>query len=622
MKKTERLKTIYFLVFISGIFLKYNYLLIKIFMVKNYFVLFGNNLLLLSVLYFLLKPSIENASRRKILLILGMLFTVLFYSNLWYNRYFGNYLSITDIFMGQGTRPIQVISRQLFVFKDFFFIVDILLMIYLSFKLNKEKLIEKITWHTYTTNNQKFGILLIVILLFSQLLISEFYFSTYSPSEYYNESTSLMANAYGIFPLYAYELYLNIKEEPEIDSEEEPIENPDQIIEENNKEYRLSEDTNILIIQLESYDPKMVDYVHDGKKVSPFINQLKDQSIYFDNIYAQHINGSFDAEFAVLTSLYPINKNYSFLNNNMGDYNSLIRLFNNRNYETLAFHGNDKEFFYRDKGYYELGYNRFYSLEDYNFDNNYYDLESYFGINDYDFFNQSIKWLNDSRRPFFGYLITVTSHTPFNFYPESDHQDFETIENQLVKDYFESIRFVDTSLKMFFSELEKNGLLENTLVVIFSDHNADIKKEEYLSSGYFESEENFKKPEKVPLLIMHPELEPEVVEKTGTVTDIAPTLLALLGIEKPEEFLGVSLLNNIEKPVYFLHEVPQILYKNQLFLRFSLNVEGAYVFERIANIKGKEDPSIELSEQWKDNLNDTIEYMNQLMNAFSDPIED
>ncbi|MGM0380164.1 MAG: LTA synthase family protein, partial [Bacillota bacterium] len=479
-----------------------------------------------------------------------------------------------------------------------------------------------ITWHPKSSRKQKYGFVLILILLIGQLSISAFYFSTYKPSEFYNESTSLMANAYGILPLYVYELYLNIKGKPDLDIKKEVIENPEKIAAEDNKDYQLPEDTNVLIIQLESYDAKMLDYEHNGKKISPFMSKLKNKSIYFDNIYAQHINGSFDAEFAVLTSLYPINKNYSFLNNNMENYNSLIKIFNNKNYETLAFHGNDKEFFYRDKGYYELGYNRFYSQEDYSFDNNHYDLESSFGVNDYDFFDQSYNWLSKTEKPFLGYFITVSSHTPFNFYPESENTDFEDIENQLVKDYFESIRFVDTSLEMFFNKLEKDGLLENTMVVLFSDHNADINKEEYLSSGYFESEANFKKPEKTPLLIMHPELEPEVISKTGTVTDVAPTLLELLGIEKPEEFLGVSLLNNIQKPVYFLHEVPQILYKNQLFLRFPLNVDGEYVFERIANIEGKEDVNVKLSKKWKNNLNETVEYMDMLINNFSETIED
>ncbi|HKL42982.1 MAG TPA: LTA synthase family protein [Clostridia bacterium] len=622
MKKLERIRRAYFLVFLVGLFIKYNYLLIEIFMVKNYFVLLGNNLVLLSVMYFFLKPSFGNYKKRNTIFIIAVFFAVLFYANLWYNRYFGNYLSITDIFMGQGTRPIKVISRQLFILSDFLFILDLIMLWYFNLKLKREKYIKKINWHSKPSREQKYGLLLIMILLVSQLSISAFFFSTYKPSEFYSESTSLMANAYGILPLYAYELYLNIKEKPDIDAKEEVVENPERIVEENNKDYHLPEDTNILIIQLESYDAKMVDYKHNGKKISPFISQLKNKALYFDNIYAQHINGSFDAEFAVLTSLYPINKNYSFLNNNMENYNSLVKIFNNINYETLAFHGNDKEFFYRDKGYYELGYDRFYSLEDYSFDDNHYDIESYFGINDYDFFDQSYKWLNMTDEPFFSYFITVTSHTPFNFYPKSRNNDFEDIENQLVKDYFESIRFLDASLEMFFDKLEKDGLLENTMVIIFSDHNADINKEEYLSSGYFESEENIKKPEKTPLFILHPALEPEVINKTGTVTDVAPTALALLGIEKPEEFLGVSLLNKIEKPVYFLHEVPQILYMDQLFLRFSLNVDGEYVFERIANIKGKENLTVKLSETWEDNLNETVDYMHMLIKTYSETVEE
>jgi len=68
--------------------------------------------------------------------------------------------------------------------------------------------------------------------------------------------------------------------------------------------------------------------------------------------------------------------------------------------------------------------------------------------------------------------------------------------------------------------------------------------------------------------------------------------------------------------------VPQILYMDQLFIRFSLNVDGEYVFERIANIKGKENLTVKLSETWEDNLNETVDYMHMLIKTYSETVEE
>ncbi|PUU90839.1 MAG: sulfatase [Halanaerobium sp.] len=83
---------------------------------------------------------------------------------------------------------------------------------------------------------------------------------------------------------------------------------------------------NIIVIQLKSFDQKIINYRHNNRKVAPFLNKLKENSLYFNNIYAQHVNESFDAEFSFLTSLYPRNKNYAFKTNDMSKFNSIVKV--------------------------------------------------------------------------------------------------------------------------------------------------------------------------------------------------------------------------------------------------------------------------------------------------------
>ncbi|MFO7814322.1 MAG: LTA synthase family protein [Halanaerobiales bacterium] len=474
--------------------------------------------------------------------------------------------------MGQGIRPFKVLLRQLLKITDFIYVIDIVILAIYRTSEKRTLNIKKI-FNKRSIKNKSLIIFIIILILFFQIYITNNMLGNRKPLVLYNENTSSFINVYGIIPLYFYEYYtFTLFSEDQI-VENEPSPPPE---EELSGERVVKRDHNIIVIQVESLDNKILDYEYEGKEITPFLNELKDESVYFDNFYAQHINGSFDAEFSFLTSIYPINKNYGFKVNDLSQFDSLVKILNKKNYRTLAFHGNDKEFFHREKAFPELGFDKFYSKENFTFENRKMNMEeSVFGINDYDFFLQSFDYLKDSENPFFAFLITVSSHTPFDTYPPQESiDDFSEINNPLVRDYFNSMSFVDKSLEMFFDKIKTAGLEENTLIMIYSDHNAGINKEDYNSDKKFVMEKNVKTPENVPLLIVYPELENNTLNKEGTTTDLAPTILDILGVKKkPEEFLGSSLLSEEDSPVLFLHENPLILFKGQLFSRINTGIE-------------------------------------------------
>lgn len=430
--------------------------------------------------------------------------------------------------------------------------------------------------------------------------------------ELYEHSTPAFVSVYGIIPLYIAEyLSMQAKEAEKIKqiSEQEVVGE-----EKLSREHKIEKLENIIVIQLESFDQKIIDYQYNGQQLTPFLNRLKQDSLYFNNIFAQHVNGSFDAEFSFLTSLYPINKNYVFKTNDMSEFNSLVQVLKKRNYQTLAFHGNEGEFFYRNKGYPEMGFDKFYHRDAFSTEKAEIKKESYLGINDYDFFEQSLEFLEEAEKPFFAFFITVTSHTPFDFYPEEfARAEFAELKPAIVKDYFNSVYFTDQALRNFFTGLRERGLYQNTLFVLYSDHSSDLNKESYNSGDNFIMEANAKEPENIPLMIYHPAIEADEISKTGTHTDIAPTILDLMGDrEKPEGFLGVSLLKQTENPVLFLNEMPQILYHDNLFLRMPMGPENESEFKRIAlKFRGTAEHSLPDSE--KERMINIINYVQELM---------
>lgn len=165
--------------------------------------------------------------------------------------------------------------------------------------------------------------------------------------------------------------------------------------------------------------------------------------------------------------------------------------------------------------------------------------------------------------------------------------------------------FVDDSLERFLSDLERKGLLDDALVIIYGDHSAGIQKEAYSSDRNFLLKRPIKRPESVPLFILNSNIPSKIETKEGTQVDLAPTILDLLGLEeKPEDFMGHSLLSPIEKPILFLHELPQLLHKGQLFTLSPLGLEEAGYRDAI----GKKD--VRISE---DSYSLLLEYIRNIM---------
>ena len=615
--KLKGKKKFLFFLLVFGVLIKYNYLIWSVFQAPSLISLLFKNIIITAFIILLFDSFTKNNKRKKLTFAIYFFFLIFFLANLWYNRYFGNYLSLTDITMGQGIRPFKVLIRQLIRWQDIIFIIELPFLTYLLlFTKDKSKYSYNKNFFKVSKGLDKFILAgLIIILLTSQIVYSSSLFKEKGFLNLYEYSTPAFVSVYGIIPLYIAEYRLIRKR----DQRENNAAEIDAVATEQKMsgKYKLDNVKNIIVIQLESVDKNIIDYEYEGKEITPFLNKLKRSSLNFTDIYAHHINGSFDAEFSFLTSLYPINRNYAFKTNDMAEFKTLNRILAEKGFQTLAFHGNDDGFFYRGKGYLEMGFDKFYSRDHFSASEGFIGDDSYLGINDYDFFDQSLDYLAEAEENIFALLITVSSHTPFDFYPEEKSvEEFEDISPKIVKDYFNSMAFVDKSLEMFFNGIKELSSYEDTLFVVYSDHVADINYDKYSSGGNFLANRNIKEPEHIPLFIYHQDLYPEEIDKTGTHTDIAPTILDILGYpEKPKEFLGVSLLKDIEKPVFFLHEIPQVLYKDQLYLRLPATADGERNFTKIARKVDSAQREHQFSSEEKARMDQIINYMQKIMNT-------
>ncbi len=119
--------------------------------------------------------------------------------------------------------------------------------------------------------------------------------------------------------------------------------------------------------------------------------------------------------------------------------------------------------------------------------------------------------------------------------------------------YDANILEVDYEIGRVLRQLDRQGQLENTLVVVVSDHGEEFlehAEEERLAGvdprgiwGIGHGHSLFREVTRVPLILMGPGLEPmvpTVVPQQISLVDFMPTALALLGVESPDQMDGTD----------------------------------------------------------------------------------
>lgn len=315
-------------------------------------------------------------------------------------------------------------------------------------------------------------------------------------------------------------------------------------------EYRgLLAGQNLVVIHGESLQSLFLFRSVNGVEITPNINRIARQGLYFNRFYAQNsIGTSSDSEFSLLTSLYPINSGTVFISHAQHSFLSMPRKLQEQGYTTLALHGNNSSFWNRQIMNRQLGYQRFYSKTDYEMDE-----EIGMGLSDMSFLRQSLGFLLQTPQPFMATLITLTNHTPFAEVDKYGEFDAGSMEGTKTGNYFKSLHYMDRAIGRFFDGLSECGLLENTTVVIYGDHPASLERKEigaFLGRAEYDRYDH-RIDRTVPLIIWSRRLPAalEIDEPMGMI-DVFPTLANMFGFDA-EFAMGHDIFSVTDNRVVF-----------------------------------------------------------------------
>ncbi len=338
----------------------------------------------------------------------------------------------------------------------------------------------------------------------------------------------------------------------------------------------------------------VINRYYEGQEITPALNSLiKGDTIYFPHYYQQLAAGNTsDAEFVSQNSLYPSIKGQSYTIYKDNYYFGLPWILKNEGYETMAFHGNEEEYWNRNKAYPYQGFNGFISEKDFTIDE-----KIGFGLSDKSFFKQSNTYLEDLKQPFYTFFITLTNHGPFNI--PINHQKIKIKpehESTLFSNYLQSVRYTDEAIRQFIEDLKEKGLYNNSVIAIYGDHfgiSCKDKNNYQIIRNFLGYDYDYDEMMNVPLIIHIPgENIHRKLEITGGQIDFMPTIINLMGIESTNPFVfGQDLVNGEEGFVASqTYMVTGSFINNDII--FEMSRDGIYENSRAWNLHTRE--SVEL----------------------------
>ena len=116
---------------------------------------------------------------------------------------------------------------------------------------------------------------------------------------------------------------------------------------------------------MESMQTFLMNLEFNGVEVTPTINKLAKEGMFFSKFYPQISTGtSSDTEFTLLSSLMPASSGTIFVSYYNRDYVTIPKLLKEKGYYTFSMHGNNAAMWNRSKVHPILGYDDMYFKEE------------------------------------------------------------------------------------------------------------------------------------------------------------------------------------------------------------------------------------------------------------------
>jgi arylsulfatase A-like enzyme len=306
----------------------------------------------------------------------------------------------------------------------------------------------------------------------------------------------------------------------------------------------------VVLVSIDTLRADHLGFYGYERETSPVLDALARESTVFDEAMSSS-PWTLPAHASLLTGLYPsrhgLTSHERYLSSGLA---TLAQLFSRAGYRTAAVvnsHNLGPDFGL-DRGFQQYRY----------FEENASQREPSRQITD-----QAVQWVGEAgKRPLFLFLHYYDVHSDYASLPEHEAEFLRPYEGiadgttaqlaahregkvslspadapNLIDRYDAGIRQMDAEIGRFLDFLRERNLMEETLLVLTSDHGEEF----FEHGGVLHGQTQYQEVLRVPLVVRGPEVPAgRRIATPVSLVDVAPTLLGLTGIEVPQGLSGVD----------------------------------------------------------------------------------
>ncbi|WP_111306758.1 LTA synthase family protein [Confluentibacter sediminis] len=296
---------------------------------------------------------------------------------------------------------------------------------------------------------------------------------------------------------------------------------------------------NVIFICIESLSGKFLNSLGNQSNITPTLDSLANNSIFFTNIFATGTRTVRGME-AITLSIPPTPGRSIVKRKNDTGLFTIGEIFNQQGYERNFFYGGDGYFdnmnnYFGGNGFNIIDRGRGFLLDSdietkrTNIDDHEVTFENAWGVCDEDIYSKALSEADKTYatgQPFFDFIMTTSNHRPYT-YPDGKID----IPSGTGRDG--GVKYTDYAIREFLKQAKTKPWYENTVFVIMSDHCASsagrwaLDVDNYHIAGF---------------IVNAPNTKPQKISKQCSQIDMFPTLFGILNWDYESNLFGKNIL--------------------------------------------------------------------------------
>lgn len=302
-------------------------------------------------------------------------------------------------------------------------------------------------------------------------------------------------------------------------------------------------DKNLIVIMLESVNDIII-----NKEDYPNFYKMYSEGWHWKNNYSPRNSCSTgNNEMSGMTSLYSIYNTCTANNYRKNSYfEAIFNLFNNKGYYTFSAHDYTEHYYYRNEIHTNMGSKAYYGVEKLGIE---YSSIYKNWASDEDFMNKVLELIDDvDNDHFMTWLTTVSSHQPYYYSSIEGDKYLSLYEDRDIrtdlKRYKSKLKILDNALGILFDGLEKKGILNDTVIVMYGDHYPYGLSTDTINTVLdYDTNQDYEN-ERVPFVIYNTGIDSKEFDSYTSYINILPTVANLFDLDyDPRLYMGSDLLS-------------------------------------------------------------------------------